>query len=382
MSKVFEFVVVGGGIAGFSVAAELAADHKVCVVEREEAAGYHSTGRSAATFVPSYGPKPIQALAKASEAFFESAPNDFAAAPLLSPRGEVMLIGPGDEAHISEGEALGLRPLPLDELKARVPLLKQDALVAAMIDDAARDLDVDLLLQGYIKLFKARGGTFLPKTEVTGFTRHYGAWQTQTSQEPLSCATVINSAGAWASTVAALAGAQTIEVTPKRRSAMLLDMPQGVGLNNWPLCFGAGETFYFKPMGGKLMLSPADATPVDPHDAGADDMALAEAVEKFQAVIDFEVTHAGSTWGGLRCFAEDGNPVVGYDDAQDNFFWLAGQGGYGIQTAPAMARLAAALIKGRQLPEDIVSAGLEIDAISPARFTKQMEARAQSMTVV
>jgi D-arginine dehydrogenase len=370
MSKIFDIVVVGGGIAGFSVAAELSAEHNVCVVERETAAGYHSTGRSAATFVPNYGPAPIQALAKASEAFFDSAPNDFAESPLLNPRGEAMMIAPGEETHIAEGEALGLRLMPLDELRTRVPLLRRDALVAAMIDESARDLDVDLLLQGYIKLFKARGGTVMTEAEVTGFTRHYGAWQVQTSAGDLSCAMVVNAAGAWATPVAKLAGAQEIEITPKRRSAMLLDMPDGVDLTQWPLCFCAGEAFYFKPMGGKLMLSPADATPVEPHDAWADDMALAEAVEKFQNVIDFEVTHAGSTWGGLRSFTADGSPVAGFDEAQDNFFWLAGQGGYGIQTAPAMARLAAALVNGRHLPDDIVFAGLEIDAVSPARFNK------------
>jgi len=355
-------------MAGFSAAAELAETHKVCVVEREPQAGYHSTGRSAATFVPSYGPASIQALAGASEAFFKSAPNDFAAAPLLSPRGEVMMVEPGDEAHITDGEASGLRLLPLDEFKRKVPLIRTDALVAALYDDNARDLDVDLLLQGYVKRFRARGGTVLTKTEVTGFTRHYGAWQVQTSNGDLSCAIVVNAAGAWATSIARLAGAQNIEITPKRRSAVLLDLPDSANVGQWPLCFGAGETFYFKPMGGRLMLSPADATPVEPHDAWADDTALAEAVEKFQNVIDFEVTHIGHTWGGLRSFAEDGNPVAGFDETVDNFFWLAGQGGYGIQTAPALSRLAAALINARQLPGDIAAQGLEQTAISPARF--------------
>ncbi len=370
MNRIFDIVVIGGGMAGFSVAAELAATHKVCVVEREPQAGYHSTGRSAATFVPSYGPAAIQALARASEAFFVAAPNEFADAPLLSPRGEVMMVGPGDEAHMAEGEALGLRRLPLEEFKQKVPLIKTDALIAALSDDHARDLDVDLLLQGYVKLFRARGGTVLTTTEVTGFTRHYGAWQVQTSDGDLSSGMVVNAAGAWASPVARLAQAQAIEITPKRRSAVLLDLPASAAVDRWPLCFGAGETFYFKPMAGKLMLSPADATPVDAHDAWADDMALAEAVEKFQNVIEFEVTRIGHTWGGLRSFADDGNPVVGFDEQVDNFFWLAGQGGYGIQIAPALSRLAAALIDGEQAPADIAAQGLELATISPTRFAR------------
>lgn len=370
MGKVFDIVVVGGGMAGFSAAAELAETHKVCVVEREPQPGYHSTGRSAATFVPSYGPASIQALARASEEFFESAPNEFAAAPLLSPRGEIMMVEPGDEALMAEGEALGLRPLPLDEFKRKVPLIKTDTLIAALYDEHARDIDVDLLLQGYMKLFRARGGTVATKTEVSGFTRHYGAWQVQTSDGDFSCAVIVNAAGAWATSIGQLAGAQDIEITPKRRSAVLLDLPESANVDKWPLCFGAGETFYFKPMGGRLMLSPADETPVEPHDAWADDMALAEAVEKFHNVIDFEVTRIGHTWGGLRSFAEDGNPVAGFDETVDNFYWLAGQGGYGIQTAPALSRLTAALINGRQIPDDIAAQGLEQVAISPARFSQ------------
>ena len=369
MGTVFDIIVIGGGIAGTSAAAELSRDHKVCVLERETAAGYHSTGRSAATFVPSYGPPAFQALARASEAFFTQADPEFWPAPLLSPRGEVMMIAPGEEAHIAEGQALGLAHLPLDELKRRVPLLKQETLVAALIDEAARDIDVDLLLQGYVKKLRARGGEIRFNMEVTSFTRHYGAWQVQTAKgDSFSAGMVVNAAGAWASEIGRLAKAQAITITPKRRSAMLLDLPADCGLDGWPLCFGAGETFYFKPMGGRLMLSPADATPVEPHDAWADDMALAEAVEKFQQVIDFEVTHAGQSWGGLRSFAPDGNPVVGFDELQDHFVWLAGQGGYGIQSAPALASLISSLVNSGHAMRESAFAGLELSAISPERF--------------
>ena len=204
MTRVFDIIIIGGGIAGMSAAAELAQDHKVCVLERETAAGYHSTGRSAATFVPSYGPPAIQALARASEAFLTGADAEFWPAPLLSPRGEVMMIAPGEEDHIAEGKALGLRDMALDELYARVPLLRRGALVAALIDDAARDIDVDLLLQGYVRQLKARGGTVHYKAEVTGFTRHYGAWQVETAKgEQYSAAMVINAGGGWASATGA-----------------------------------------------------------------------------------------------------------------------------------------------------------------------------------
>lgn len=376
MGTVFDIIVIGGGIAGMSAAAELSRDHKVCVLERETAAGYHSTGRSAATFVPSYGPPAFQALARASEMFFTQANPEFWPSPLLSPRGEVMMIAPGEEAHIAEGEALGLAHLPLDELKRRVPLLRQETLVAALIDEAARDIDVDLLLQGYVKKFRSRGGEIRFRTEVTGFARHYGAWQVQTAGgDSFSAGMVVNAAGAWASEIGRLAGAQAIAVTPKRRSAMLLDLPPDCGLDGWPLCFGAGETFYFKPMGGRLMLSPADATPVEPHDAWADDMALAEAVEKFQQVIDFEVTHAGQSWGGLRSFAPDGNPVVGFDEVQDHFVWMVGQGGYGIQSAPALARLISSLVNSGHAMRESAFAGLELAAISPERFSGGGETR-------
>lgn len=376
MGTVFDIIVIGGGIAGMSAAAELARDHKVCVLEMEAAAGYHATGRSAATFVPSYGPPAFRALAQASEAFFTAANPEFWPEPLLSPRGEVMMIAPGEEAHIAEGEALGLTHLPLDELKRRVPLLKHEVLSAALIDEAARDIDVDLMLQGYVKLFRSLGGDITFNTTVSGFTRHYGAWQVETAGgESYSAGMVVNAAGAWASHVARLAKAQAIEITPKRRSAMLLDLPADCGLEHWPLCFGAGETFYFKPMGGRLMLSPADATPVEPHDAWADDMALAEAVEKFQNVIDFEVAHAGQSWGGLRSFAADGNPVAGFDEVQDHFIWLAGQGGYGIQSAPALARLASSLVNSDHTIRESTYAGLELAAISPARFAGSGEAQ-------
>lgn len=369
MSKAFDIIIIGGGIAGMSAAAELSRDHKVCVLEREAAAGYHATGRSAATFVPTYGPPAFQALARNSEAFFTSADEQFWPAPLLSPRGEVMLIAPGEESHIAEGEALGLAHMPLAELHRRVPMLRPGALVAAMIDENARDIDVDLLLQGYAKLLRSRGGEIVYNAQVSGFTRHYGAWQVQTTAgDTYSTGLIVNAAGAWASEIGRLAKAQDITITPKRRSAMLLDLPAGTALENWPLCFGAGETFYFKPMGGRLMLSPADATPVEPHDAWADDMALAEAVEKFQQVMDFEVTHAGQTWGGLRSFSDDGNPVAGFDEVQDNFIWLAGQGGYGIQSAPALAHMVFLYVNNSLRLTENPCAGLDVNAISPARF--------------
>ncbi|MGE0210883.1 MAG: NAD(P)/FAD-dependent oxidoreductase [Parvibaculaceae bacterium] len=361
-----DVIVIGGGIAGASAASELASDRKVVLLEMEDRPGYHTTGRSAAMFVPTYGPPLIMAITRASADFFHNTPEGFADTPILSPRGELMLVQPGEEEEAEKARAMGLKDISMEKGKALIQLLRTDRLVALLLDEAAQSIDVDVLHQGFLRRFRQRGGTLTCDAEVTRLGRSNGTWRAETKQGAFEAPVVVNASGAWADIVAGRAGVRPCGLTPKRRSAALLSMP--VDISRWPLTFGAGETFYFKPMGGKLMLSPADVTPVEPHDAWADDMLLAEAIERFQNVIDHEVTHIDHTWGGLRTFSPDGELVVGFDPEAQGFFWLAGQGGYGIQTSPAASRLAGALIRGAGVPADLVSEGITAAALSPARF--------------
>jgi D-arginine dehydrogenase len=363
-----DIIVIGAGIAGASVAAELARTHKVTILDMESAAGYHTTGRSAATFVPTYGPPVMRAMTRASEAFFRNPPAGFTEHPLITPRGEMMLAGPGDEAHVEQALGDGLREISFERAREIVPHLKPDGFTAILYDPSAEDLDVDALHQGFLKFFRAAGGQVVLDAKADTITRHGEAWQVTTSKGDFHTPILINAAGAWVDEVATTAGAARLGLQPKRRSAALVPIPDGWDVSAWPLVFGAGETYYFRPMSGKLMVSPADATPVEPHDAWAEDMAIAESIEHLQGAIDMEVTRLDHTWGGLRTFAPDGGPIVGFDPDLEGFFWLAGQGGYGIQTSPAVARTAAALVTGNPIPSDITAQGVSIETIDPRRF--------------
>ncbi len=368
MSETFDVIVIGAGIAGASVAAELQPGQKVLLLEMEDRPGYHSTGRSAAMYVPTYGPEMILALTRASGAFFHHPTPGFAEAPLLSPRGELMLVDAGHADEADKARALGLVEISMDEVRAMIPLIRPEAVEVALIDRGAEDIDVDLVHQGFLKRFRSAGGRLSCGHRVTGLERRGGVWTATTAAGSFEAPVVVNAAGAWADEVAKLAGVTPIGLQPKRRSAALVAPPEGIDVNGWPLTFGAGETFYFKPISGKIMISPADATPVDPHDAWADDMKIAEAIELYQTHMDHEITRLEYTWAGLRSFVADGEPVVGYDPEAEGFFWLAGQGGYGIQTSPALSRTAAALIRHEDMPADVVAEGASAAAISPNRL--------------
>jgi D-arginine dehydrogenase len=368
MSTSFDVIVIGAGIAGASLAAELQPGKSVLMLEMEERAGYHSTGRSAAMYLPTYGPAMIQALTRASGGFFHAPPSGFADAPLLSPRGELMLVDEAHEADADAARALGLKDISIAEVRRLLPIVRPESFRLALFDPAGEDIDVDLLHQGFLRRLRRAGGQVQCDAAATGLDYRAGRWTVTTRAGNFQASVIVNAAGAWADEVAKLAGARTVGLQPKRRSAALVSPPEGVDISRWPLTFGAGETFYFKPMGGKIMISPADATPVEPHDAWADDMKIAEAIELYQMHMDHAITRLDHTWAGLRNFAPDGEPVVGYDPQVEGFFWLAGQGGYGIQTSPALSRTAAALICHTDLPADVIAEGTSAAAISPRRF--------------
>ena len=372
METSYDIIIIGAGIAGASLAGELAQQRKVLLLEREDHAGYHATGRSAAIYLPSYGPPVIQALTKASGDFFHNTPDGFCQTPLLSPRPMMMIAKQDDDDHIAEAMEAGMKKVPFAQALNLIPCLNARIYNQALVDNQTCDIDVDILLQAYLKKFRRDGGVLLQRAEVTGISKNSDGWTINCRDQIFSAPVIVNAAGAWADNIAKLAGLSECGLEPKRRSAALIDIsdhtPDCRDVSNWPLTVGAGNTFYFRPMGGKLMVSPADETITEPHDAWADDMALAGAMELLHEAIGYEVTRLEHSWAGLRTFAPDGDPVVGFDPEASGFFWLAGQGGYGIQTSPALSKFAAAQILQQDIPSDIKNFHIDKDTMSPARF--------------
>lgn len=363
MVETADILIIGAGAAGLGAAAHLAADARVVVLEAEPTPCYHSTGRSAAIFIKSYGPPGVRAATRASEAFFEAPPDGFAEAPLLSPRG-VLYVDPIGGALDAMIEATpGMHAISAEDAVARVPVLRRDLIVAASYEDDARDIDVDLLTNGFRRMMRAGRAELVVNARVTGLARAGGVWRLDTANGVYEAPIVINAAGGWAGGLAALAGASAITIQPKRRSAAIIPAPSGHDVGGWPMFGDAAEQWYARPTGGKLMVSPADADPVEACDIWPDDMVLAEGVHRFSEAVNFEVTRVERSWAGLRSFAPDGEPVVGFDTAVEGFFWLAGQGGYGIQTAPALSRLTADLILART-----PAMGVDAKLLAPSRF--------------
>jgi D-arginine dehydrogenase len=372
----FDFLVVGSGIGGASVAASLAAKASVALVERETAHGYHTTGRSAALYAASYGNEAIRAITRASRAFFDNPPEGFAAHPILSPRGCLYIARQDQLASLQalcDGSlASGVPVERIGEAEARgfCPVLRPGYVVQAGYEPTAMDIDVDALHQGYLRQVRTLGGDIRLEAELVGLERVGGAWAARLANgETLTAKVVIDAAGAWADRVASLAGAKPVGLTPLKRTAVLLDEPPGVISRGWPAVIDADEQFYFKPEAGKILASPADETPSEPHDAFSDEMDVAICIDRVQQAADIPVRRVGRSWAGLRTFAPDRIPVIGCDPVVEGFFWLAGQGGYGVQTAPAAGRLAAALAMGEPLPEDLTALGLRAETLSPARFS-------------
>lgn len=371
-----DVVVVGSGIAGASVACELAAARGagVLLLERERQPGYHTTGRSAALFIKSYGNAVARALTVASEAFYLDPPDGFAEHPVLTPRGELFVARADQLDELDRALAEIRVQVPqaekLDEaqIRAIVPGLRPGYAAAGIHDADARDMDVHAILTGFLRLFRRRGGQTLFDAEVTAIERRSGAWQIRAGTETVSAPILVNAAGAWGDRVAVLAGATPVGIRPLRRTAFMVPAPPGYDIGTWPGVSDIGESWYIKPDAGRLLCSPADETPSDPCDAWPEDIDVAIAVERIQQAIDIEVTRVERSWAGLRTFGPDRTPVVGYDPRVEGFFWLVGQGGYGIQTAPAMARTAAALVEGAAAEAVPLGSGLTALALAPTRL--------------
>jgi len=362
----FDCIVIGAGIAGASVAAELAAGMRVALVERESQPGYHTTGRSAALFTAAYGPPVIRALTRASAAFFAGPPGSRLTAPLLRERG-VLFVARADQTRSLAAlqDELGDVVTPLDAagVERTAPLLRKGYAVAGLFDARASDIDVHALHQHYLRAFKSAGGILITRAEVTG-VEHSARWTVRTSAGALTAPVVVNAAGAWADEIARLAGIAPRGLVPKRRTALIVAPPPGAVPDDWPMVVDADEEFYLKPDAGKLLISPADADPSPPCDAQPEELQVALCIDRIERAFDLNVRRIDSKWAGLRSFLPGGCPLAAYDAEAPGFFWLAGQGGYGIQTAPSLARAAASLIQGQPLPEDIVRHGVSVAALA------------------
>jgi D-arginine dehydrogenase len=367
-----DILIIGAGIAGVSLAAQLAVDEpamRVLLLEREAHPGTHATGRSAANWEPTFGPPVIRALTLASGAFYRAPPAGFADAPLITPRGILLAALDGQDALLASWQSLGYQDISAVQAHRMLPALKSGAGAPSrfLLDDTCADVDVDLLMQGYVRQFRAAGGTLATNAEVQGAQHRGGTWQLATPQGVYAAPMVVNAGGAWADVIATRCRVAELGLQPKRRSAAIVLGSGMEACRDWPQFAPADDSFYAKPMGGRLMLSPADADPVEPHDAWADDYKLAEAVEGLSHYLNVEVTRLERTWGGLRTFTSDGVPVAGFDGAADGFFWLAGQGGYGIQTAPALAAAASALLRGQPLPAAVTADGVTAAGLAATR---------------
>lgn len=368
--RTWDVVVVGGGIAGLSIAARLSAHCRVAVLEKEPALAAHTTGRSVATFIQSYGNAAIQRFNAASLPFFRSATSSdgvpFARLLPFLYAASARTVGHLDTIYDGAlGDREHLQFVDGAEAVRLCPVLRPQWVVRALVDPSVLDIDVHALLQHHAAALRAGGGALLTGTELAEGRRHTSAWSlTDTRGNSYSAGIVVNAANAWADSVAARCGAAALGVTPLKRSVFTLEIPDGIDPHAVPMVNAADEEFYFKPDAGRLLCSPADETPTDAAARGAeqpDEVEIARALDAVAEATVLDTRHVRTTWGGLRCFTRDRTPLIGWDRAVPGLFWYSAFGGYGIQTSPAASAFGASLVMGEAGDSRITT------AVSPAR---------------
>lgn len=378
MNDAVDYLIVGGGVAGLSAAWQLAPYGRVLVLEREDVTGYHSSGRSVTYYHFGIGNLAVRLLTQAGGVFFSDPPPGFTEIPLAHPAPAMMVVRDGQDAlfekNLAEMAAVtgSAREIDPSEISKRVPVLKlasthAGGITRALIDPAAARLDGHALMMGYRRGLQARDGRVVTGAEVKTVSRRAGRWHVETPKGHFSAPVLINAAGAWADEVAQLAGVTPLGLQPTRRTIISFDPPEGVDIHGWPLVRSLADEFYFLPETGRLLASPADQTPCLPCDAQPDEFDVALAAWRIEEVTTMQVRRVLHRWAGLRTFAPDRVPVVGFDRHARDFFWLAGQGGYGLQTAPAMALACEAIMVGNPWPSALK---VTPEALSPYRFNQ------------
>ena len=375
-TDLYDIAIVGAGIAGASLAWTLSHDGgpalRMALLEREDQPGYHSTGRSAAMFMASYGPPQARALTRASRAFYEQPPAGFVDHPLLSPRGALYLAGPGQRALLERTRAeLAATGTEIDTLTAaqvlaRVPVLRPEQVDGGLLEVDAMDVDVAALHQAYLRQARSAGVVLRCAFELTQVQRQADGWVLHDARgATLRARCIVNAAGAWADAVAGLCGVPPQSIQPMRRAAFTLAAPEGLDVSAWPLLAALDDRGYFKPDAGRLLGSPANADPVPAHDVRPEELDIALGMAWIEEVSTLRITRPLATWAGLRSFSPDGELVIGSDPADAGFFWLAGQGGYGVQSAAGSALLAATLLRQAPLPPALLAHGVAAAPMAP-----------------
>jgi len=370
-----DIIILGAGMAGASLAAEVAQHRRVLLLETEDQPGRHTTGRSAATYFESYGNATVRALTRGSRRFLLQPPEGFADVPLMTRRDGLIVADHAQAAGLSHG--LMQAPVPEQklvsaaEVMALVPALRAEWVGGGLLDMSGHDMEVATIHQGYLRMAKRAGAQLVLDAGPVSFERRGGVWHVDSRAGKFQAPVLVNATGAWADEVAVRAGARPVGLQPMRRTAVTISAPTEFDSRHWPMVIGADESFYFKPDAGQLLLSPANEDPMPPCDVAPEELDIAIAVDRFETVTTLKVRRINHSWAGLRSFVADRSPVAGYDPRAEGFFWLAGQGGYGIQMAPGLARAAAALLLERPMPEDLVAEGVTAADLSPARLYLQ-----------
>jgi D-arginine dehydrogenase len=372
-----DILIIGAGMAGASAAYFLAPDKRVTILERETQPGYHATGRSAALYSETYGNATVRAITTASKSFYFNPPEGFSPYPLVTPRGSLSVGGEDDHETLTQAllEKRTLVPniewWTQDQILKSVPVLKPECAVYGVYEPDAMDMDVHGIHQGFLRGAKLAGAQLVCDAEVLGIARHEQGWRVETAAGVFLAATVVNAAGAWCDELAKLAGVAPVGLEPMRRTAFTCDAPAGCDITDWPMVIDAQEGFYMKPDAGMLLVSPANEDPVGPQDVQPEELDVAIAVDRMETATTMQIRHVRRKWAGLRSFVADRTPVAGFAPDAPGFFFLAGQGGYGIQTAPAMGELVAALVQGHQMPEHIAALGVAEEDVGVARLKQR-----------
>ncbi len=342
------------------------------LLEQESTPGYHTTGRSAALYTEAYETGPVRLLVLASKAHLESPPSGFSDGPLLTPLPTLFLARPDqldvlDAIEADVSGVVAVERLASHETVAVCPAIRLEYAGGGLLEPDSMEIDVHALHQGFLAGARRRGALVATGSPVTSMSSDGRGVSVQAGSEQVSAGVVVDAAGAWSDAVGEMAGAARKGLQPYRRTALTFPAAD-LDITGWPMVVDADEDFYFKPEGDRFMGSLAEETPMEPHDVRPEEIDVALAVERINKATTLGIRHVSGTWAGLRTFAPDRRPVVGFDPDVDRLFWLAGQGGYGIMTSPAMARLTASLITENAVPEDLANMGFTAESVSPARF--------------